>query len=305
MNKAFEGVGLDIQGVQCSQGELKASVASRIVGQCAVLSTSSDQRLWFTGAPPPGMTCFAVMNKGGSSWYHGDESEGRDLCGFRTDPGSPVYNTTDCHFEGEMRIIYIPRALVRYGLDACNSLHAITLLETRNALTLTPYYLREFNCVFDRAMAGCLDQSSLENFILLALQELAINGINRPYPSTHSYRYKDVLPQLYALAHKKSKLGEKVSLTQIGASLDLKQYQLHDIAQECGVSIRELFLNTRLEQVRHSLLTTDVSCEDAAVAFGFHPRHLARPYTPWAGETPLQTKQRGTLKRCWLADSAV
>ena len=304
MNEAFRGVGLDIQGVQCTHGELKATVASRAIGQCAVLSTSADQRLWFTGSPPPGMTVFAVMRKG-SSWYHGDESVGTDLCGFRTDPSSPVFNTTDIHFDGELRCIYLPRALVRYGLEACNSLHALTLLETRNALSLTPYYLREFNHVFDGAMAGTIDQSSLENFILLVLQELAVNGLGRPRPSAHSYRYKDVLPRLYALAHQKAELGEKVSLTQIGAACDLKQWQLHEIAQVCGISIREMFLNTRLEQVRHALLTTDASCEDAAVAFGFHPTRLARPYTPWAGETPLQTKQRGTLERCWLADSAV
>ena len=301
MNEAFSAVGLDIQGVQCSQGELKATIASRQIGQCAVLSTSSDQRLWFTGSPPPGMTCFGVMNTG-SSWYHGDESVGQDLCGFRSDPSSPVFTTSDIHFDGELRIIYIPRALVRYGLEACNSLHALTLLETRNALTLTPYYLREFNRIFSRALAGTIDQASLENFILLALQELAINNLRRREPA--SYRYKDVLPRLYGLAHKKAALGEKISLTQIGAALDLKQWQLHDIAQLCGISIREMFLNTRLEQVRHSLLTTDVSIEDAAIAFGFSPRTLVRPYTPWAGETPLQTKQRGKLERCWLADSA-
>lgn len=301
MNEAFAALNLNIKGVQITDGQLHSTVAANKVGNALVMSTSANRRVWFTGDPMPGMVPFAVMHRG-SSWYHGDESDGTDLCGFCRDSAAAPSYGTDTHYDGEMRVIYLPEVLLRMGLEDCNATRAWSLLESRNAVKLNPFYLKEFNLLFDKAMQGDVGDNSLLNFILVSLQELAAEGLGRS--ASKPGKYKDVMPQIYALAHQLAARGEKLNLPQIAQRFKLTSYDMSELAALCGISLRQLFLNARLEQVRHALLTTDISVEDAAIAFGFNRQHLARPYTPWAGETPLQTKQRGKLERCWVADSA-
>ena len=100
-NETFKLVGHDVKGIQIENGLLSASIIANRCGEIGFLHSFFNRRSHFQGAAPPGMAIFAISD---NAWYHGEVTQGNDLCGYNNQLG-----TTDCQWCGGMSVMYVPR----------------------------------------------------------------------------------------------------------------------------------------------------------------------------------------------------
>ena len=163
-NEFLAQLRIDVRGAQLDSGILSGALQANQCDSAVFLRMAFDRRVHFAGGRMPGMVPCALMTSG-DSWYHGNTSEGFDLCGFNT-----TLKDTDVHWVGEMSVMYIPEHLLRYELERSGNPKGLEQLVYANAITLDQAQRRAFARLFYRGISGTLqsDQQIL-NYLTLCL----------------------------------------------------------------------------------------------------------------------------------------
>ena len=290
-NEAFDSLGLKVFGVQLEDSRpLKPVLAATQVGSCLVTSFSFQQRVHFTGSPRAGFTPFAVMASG-DSWYHGEESFGRDLCGF----GTHRRGSTDAHWVGEMAIVYVPAQLFEHQLEQCNFERALSRLRAGdNNVDFAPGGREEFLRMHRLALSGELQEGE-QLMDMLALMLNAPFRAGRPEINEQDRRVVEAMVQGCRNA---ANLRKPLSLTQMLAlpGVDVGRTKLNSICKQHlhGLTGKEYMKRCRMACVNASLVRREFeTVEEARTAHRFNGKgDFFGDYFRQFGEMPAVTLRR-------------
>ena len=282
-NDAFSLLNLDVRGVQLETGKIRGAIEASKVGDALFLSAFFDRRTLFTGARMPGMVPLAFMGSG-DSFYHGETTLGRELCGFKDD-----LTDTHVHWHGEMCVTYLPQNRLKAYLHQINAMQALDRLDRLNQLPLSEASLQTLSRLFYRGLEGKVpSDEKVYGTIALLLEEPV-----EPEPADHDPKNDPLIREFVQVAHDMDQ-KEPLTLLQIATGLFTTQKTLQRHCKEAyGIGPKQLVDRVRMEQARMLLVKDGLTPTAVARAFGFtRPQEFARKYRTTFGVTPSFDHQR-------------
>lgn len=207
VNEVLHGVGLNVYGQQLEAApKLGAELIANQTpgGQIKFLTLHFETRVHFMGDVMPGHIPFAVMRTGNST-YHGNDSQGHDLCGF----GNKVRKTTDVHWVGTMDVLYVPTMLMRYHLECCGAERALERMERFNAVAFGPGMQQEFLRMQQMGLKG---QIQCDEQIMDMLHHMLNGPIDPTDPTTTDLDFDLLSLQTVVKAVRSNAKGRKAPL---------------------------------------------------------------------------------------------
>lgn len=242
--ETFNGLGYGVKAVQLEQGPLTGSIEVREVGGVLFARYFNSRMVLFQGDALPGYSPFSWCSAHGSeAHYHGAShvKNAAELCGF-----NKGLETTDCHFVGEMKLIYMPKESLSAHFVRVAAFKALERFEGANSCET---YGQSFCVLHGKGMRGQLnDVSQVYDYITSTLEDPDAKAFD-----LSAVKNSQVLAGLVALAHKTAE-GEPLTLPKICQMLLVSRSTLSAACRDTyGLSVGSLFRMVRLEQCRLAL----------------------------------------------------
>jgi len=282
-NDGFQQLKIDVTGTQLEVGKLKGSIEATFLDDCIFMGSFVDRRTLFSGARMPGMTPLCFMAKGGESYYHGEITQGGELCGFGV-----RHTDTHCHWIGELCATYLPTRRLRAYLHDVGAHLALDRMDNLNGLRLSPANSRALERMYRRGLAGDLVTSEQVYGRVAMLLEEPMEEEPMPWDPKQDV----VLRMLVQLAHENAK-QRPLSVPEIVSALGLSQRQEKTLRRKCkdayGLGIAQLVKRVRLEQARLSITKDGLNPSGAARRHHFdHPGKFGKDYKKVYGLLPSE-----------------
>ena len=257
-NDGFGQLKINVKGTQLETGKLRGRIDASFLDEVIFMSSFVDRRTLFTGAKMPGMTPLCFMAKGSESYYHGDTSEGGELCGFIN-----RHTDTHVHWIGELCATYVPTKRLEAYLHEVGAFTALERMESINGLRLSPVNARALERMFRRGLANDLVSSEqVYGRVAMLLEEPV-----EEEPEAWDPKQDLALRMLVQLAHENA-MQRPLSVPEIVVALGLDQRQEKTLRRKCkdgyGMGIAQLVKRVRLEQARLSITKDGLNVSGAA-----------------------------------------
>lgn len=257
-NEGFGQLKINVQGTQLEVGKLRGTIEATFLDDCIFMSSFVDRRTLFTGGRMPGMTPLCFMARGSESYYHGDTSQGGELCGF-----SNRHTDTHVHWIGELCVTYLPTRRLQAYLHSIGAHVALDRMDNINGLRLSRVNARSLERMFRRGLAGDLvTADQVYGRVAMLLEEPVEHE-----PEAWDPKRDMVLRMLVQLAHENAK-QKPLSVPEIVNALGLSQSQEKTLRRKCkeayGMGIAQLVKRVRLEQARLSIMKDGLNVSGAA-----------------------------------------
>ena len=240
----FNRLGYGVKAVQLEQGPLTGSIEVKETGGILFARYFNSRMVLFQGDALPGYAPFSWCSmRGSEAHYHGAShlKNAAELCGF-----NQGLNSTDCHFVGELKIIYMPKQELGAHLASVSAYRALSRFEECNTCET---YGQSFCAIHGKAMRGQLnDASQVYDYMTSTLEDPDAKAFD-----LSKMKNSQALAGLVALAHDTAE-GEPLTLPKICQMLLVSRSTLSAACRDTyGLSVGSLFRMVRLEQCRLAL----------------------------------------------------
>jgi len=279
-NEGFGKLKINVQGTQLEVGKLRGSIEATFLDEVIFMSSFVDRRTLFTGGRMPGMTPLCFMARDSESYYHGDISQGGELCGFIN-----RHTDTHVHWIGELCATYVPTKRLHAYLHHVGAYTALDRMDNINGLRLSPTNSRALERMFRRGLAGDLTVTEQVYGRVAMLLEEPVEEEPEPWDPKQDM----MLRTLVQLAHENAR-QKPLSVPEVLIALGLDQRQEKTLRRRCkeayGMGIGQLMKRVRLEQARLSITKDGLNATGAARRHFFSPSKFPGDYKKVYGLLP-------------------